>query len=231
MLIICDYRTPISAVAKLSTYGKVLLFQSKILVNSPLQGHPDLFMCQTPETLILAPNIEKEILDEIKEANIPFIFGNLVVKVDHPNIARYNAIVTSKVTICNTKTVDKKILEYSQKNIIIDVQQSYSRCSTLALSDDSFLTSDAPTHRKLLENNYKSVLVSPKPIRLEGYSHGLFGGCGGIFRSKKTVYFMGSLSAFPNHREIEWAIKDAGLTTVMLTNQPFQDVGGIFFIK
>lgn len=231
MLIICDYRAPEEAIATLSKQGKVVLFNGRLQQNAPLQGHPDLFMCQTPEGLVLAPNIDTFLLQQIKEAAIPYVFGHLPAEDKHPEVARYNAVVTRKVTICNTQTVDRKILDRSFQNRIIDVRQSYCRCSTLALSDDSFLTSDAPTHGKLLENNCKSILVSPKTIQLEGYNHGLFGGCGGILQSEKTVFFMGSLSTLPNHREMEEAITQAGLTCVTLTNQPLQDVGGIFFLE
>jgi hypothetical protein len=230
MLIICDYRAPEEAIATLSKQGKVVLFNGKLQQNAPLQGHPDLFMCQTPNGLVLAPNIDIQVLKQIKESAVPFVFGNLPAEDKHSEVARYNAVVTRKVTICNTQTVDRKILEQSAQNRIIDVRQSYCRCSTLALSDDSFITSDAPTHGKLLENNCKSILVSPKTIQLEGYNHGLFGGCGGILPSEKLAFFMGSLSALPNYQEIEQAIKDAGLTYVTLTNLPLQDVGGIFFL-
>ncbi len=231
MLIICDYRAPEEAIVTLSKQGKVVLFNGKLQQNAPIQGHPDLFMCQTPDGLVLAPNIEPQLLQQIKAAAVPFVFGNLSAEDMHPTVARYNAVVTRKVTICNTQTVDRKILERSAQNRIIDVRQSYCRCSTLTLSDDSFITSDAPTHGKLLENNCKSILVSPKTIRLEGYNHGLFGGCGGILSSEKLAFFMGSLSALPNHQEIEQALKDAGLTAVMLTNHSLQDVGGIFFLE
>jgi len=231
MLIICDYRVPEEAIATLSKLGKVVLFHGKLLQNAPLQGHPDLFMCETPDGLVLAQNIEPQVLQQIQAAAVPFVFGNLPAEDKHPEVARYNAVVTRKITICNTQTVDRKILERSVQNRIIDVRQSYCRCSTLALSDDSFLTSDAPTHGKLLENNCKSILVSPQSIRLEGYNHGLFGGCGGMLSSEKTVFFMGSLSTLPNHREIEEAIMQAGLTFVPLTSQPLQDVGGILFLE
>jgi hypothetical protein len=230
MLIICDYRAPEEAIAILSKQGKVIPFDGKLRQNAPLQGHPDLFMCETPDGLVLAPNIDTQVLQQIKAAAVPFVFGHLPVEDKHPEVARYNAVVTRKVTICNARTVDRAVLERSGQNRIIDVRQSYCRCSTLALSDDSFLTSDAPTHIKLLENNCNSILVSPETIRLEGYNHGLFGGCGGILPSEKTVYFMSSLSTLPNRREIEKALADAGLIGISLTSQPLQDVGGIFFL-
>lgn len=229
MLIICDHRAPLETIEKLHKIGKVVLFNSKLLAPMPLHGHPDIFMCQTPETLIVAPNIEKELLNQLEGSNIPFVFGNLPVEQEHPFIAPYNAVVTSKVTICNPNTVDPKILESSAGNRLIQVKQSYNRCSTIALSEDTFLTSDTKTHQQLLKNGFESLLIDPKTITLDGYSHGLFGGCAGICKSSNTLFTMGSLQSLPNYSEIIALIHKSGLSVCCLTDAPLQDVGGLFF--
>ncbi len=230
MLIICDFRTPKTAIAELSKRGKVELFKSEILANSPLQGHPDLFMCQTPSRLILAPNIPKDVLNSILEQKIPFVFGELPTDISHPGIARYNAIVTQKVTICNPKSVDEKILELSGNNQQIEVKQSYNRCSTVAITDDKFLTSDVKTHTQLEKKGFESILIDPKSIKLEGYSHGLFGGCVGVCKPSKTVYITGSLSSIENRRDVVTLVEIAGYTIMEFSNFSLLDVGGIFFI-
>lgn len=230
MLIICDYRAPVEAIEQLSKLGKVVLFKSDLLSNSPLQGHPDIFMCQTPKTLIVAPNIEQDILKQIQKADIPFVIGNLPVEPEHPFIARYNAVVTKKVTICNPNIVDGKILELNAKNTLIEVNQSYCRCSTIALSDDVFLTSDAKTHQQLLNHGFENVLIDPKTITLEGYNHGLFGGCAGLIKSQNSLFIMGSLKSLPNYSEIIALIHKSNLSVCELTNSRLQDVGGLFFL-
>ncbi|MEI6347084.1 MAG: DUF6873 family GME fold protein [Bacteroidota bacterium] len=229
-MIICDYRASKEAIRALEQFGEVILFNSSLLANSPLCGHPDLFICQTPISLIVAPNTDLKILEKLNQLNSPIIFGENPVEVSHPEIARYNAVVTNKVTICNVQTVDQRILDLSKNNEIIDVKQSYCRCSTLALSDDSFITSDAKTHFKLLEKNHKSLLVSPQSVSLEGYNHGLFGGCGGVLLSEQKVFFMGSLSSIPNQQEIYEFIAKSGLECVELPAETLQDVGGLLFI-
>jgi hypothetical protein len=231
MLIICDYRASKEAIRVLEQFGEVVLFNSSLLANAPLCGHPDLFICQTPTNLIVAPNIDLKILEKLYQLNSPIIFGELPVEVTHPKIARYNAVVTNKVTICNSHTVDQTILEQRADNVIIDVKQSYCRCSTLAISDDSFITSDAKTHDKLLENNLNSLLVSPQSVSLEGYKHGLFGGCGGVLHSEQKVFFMGSLKSIPNQQEIYEFIAKSGLECVELPIETLQDVGGLLFIS
>lgn len=231
MLIICDYRAPQHAIEKLKNIGELVLFNNKLLAPMPLHGHPDIFVCQTPEKLIVAPNIEKKLLNQLETSNISYIFGDLPIEIEHPFIARYNAIVTSKVTICNPNTVDPKILESSANNRLIQVKQSYNRCSTIALSDESFLTSDVKTHQQLLKNGFESLHIDSKAIALEGYSHGLFGGCVGINKQTSTMYTVGSLHLLPNYSEIIALIHKKGLSVCCLTNAPLQDVGGLFFCE
>lgn len=231
MLIIVDYRIPAEAITKLSSYGKVWSYKSNRYANKPLQGHPDIMICQTPKGLVLAPNIDIETLQQINDAKIPFIFGKNKVENEHPEISRYNAVVTEKITICNPKTVDPSILAQSANNTIISVKQSYNRCSTLPISDDSFITSDLKTHLKLLQNKCKSVLVNPSKITLEGYNHGLLGGCGGVLIAHKIVFFAGSLNQFSNKQEILDAISDANLEYIELFDERIIDVGGLFFMQ
>ena len=231
MLIICDYRASNEAIKNLESIGKVFLFKNNFLHSMPLHGHPDIFMCKTPEKLILAPNIDKETLDQLSESNTPYVFGNLPVETQHPFIARYNAVVTNKAIICNSSTVDSKILELYPNNRVIDVKQSYNRCSTIALSDDSFLTSDAKTHQKLIKNGFESLLIDPKTIRLDGYSHGLFGGCAGLCNVSSTLYVMGELKTLPNYQEIATRIEKLNLSVVCLTSSSLHDVGGLFFFN
>lgn len=230
MLIICDYRSPAIAVKKLTQQGNVVLFNSRLLTPMPLHGHPDLYLCQTPNTLILAPNVDLEILAKIKEEKVPFVFGKNPVIPQHPEIARYNAVVTNKVTICNPKTVDPKILETSLENLVIDVKQSYNRCSTVTLSDDFFLTSDSKTHLQLIHKGFESILINPKTIKIEGYSHGLFGGCAGVCKTSNTLYVMGSLNSLSNSEEIKTLVAKSNLSLCELSNENLLDVGGLFFL-
>lgn len=231
MLIICDHRAPDEAIQRLSNGGSVIRFNAKLLASSPLHGHPDIFMCQTPETLIVAPNSDAQLVCQLGLHKIPFVFGELPVEAHHPQISRYNAVVTKKVTICNPKTVDPKIMELSAGNTVVEVRQSYCRCSTVALSDTSFLTSDAKTDEQLRKHGFRSVWINPSAIRLQGYNHGLFGGCAGVLKEQNSLFLMGSLDVLTNKEEVFASIKESGLDLIELHQGPLVDVGGIFFLS
>ena len=83
----------------------------------------------------------------------------------------------------------------------VHVDQGYCRCNLLPLKDDCFITSDegiykvsrdsiseTPSRRSISEIHLN---VSPQDILLEGFPHGFFGGCCGVWEDK--VFINGSL--------------------------------------
>jgi hypothetical protein len=51
MLIIADARLPERVLKNLERYGEVLPFASQGIVYDSISGHPDIFLCQTPNAL------------------------------------------------------------------------------------------------------------------------------------------------------------------------------------
>ena len=230
MLIICDYRIPLIMAERLKQYGNLVLFKNENLLNSPLHGHTDLHICETPYGLIIAPNIPKEYLYIFNQNKIKYTFGKNDVSTEHPKIALYNSVVTNKVIICNTKTTDEQILLKNKNKTIIDVKQSYCRCSTFAINDKSFITSDLPTHKKILEKGFDSFYVETKNIILPDYPYGFIGGCLGVNRKIHEIVITGSLSKTHINNELEKYINLKGYKLIQLSNETLYDVGGIFFI-
>lgn len=60
MLIVIDKRIPEEAKKRLSGFGKIIEFETKGITYPAISGHPDIFMCQTTESLICAPNLLKK---------------------------------------------------------------------------------------------------------------------------------------------------------------------------
>ncbi|MBW6492646.1 MAG: radical SAM protein [Lentimicrobium sp.] len=226
-LIITDKKLPLPAKNTLKTYGELVLLQTKNLVYKSINGHPDIFMCQGRDTVVVSPDLPPEILASIKAKKAKVTSGKTNPGRVYPDSARYNAVVTNEFIIHNLKITDPAIFEAFSDRKHLHVNQGYTRCNLLALDENHFITSDRGIE-KVLSNEGRSVLyVDPASVRLRGQKHGFFPGCCGL--TDNELMIAGSLAQHPGGDKIKTFINEAGFNIRELYNGPLIDVGGIFF--
>ena len=226
MLAIIDYRTPEMAIKKLASYAEVLLFRAQDLVMPQLDGHPDIFLYQDADKLILAPNTPLYLLEKITKNGIKFQFGQSEIGlIDCTN---YNCVSTSTHFIHQLDNTDPVIRKLNQNKKLIHTRQAFTRCSLTALSSAYFISSDKNIERALIREGLYVLYANPEMIELPGFRHGLFGGTNGILDG--SIFFNGNLDYSDPDGRIRKFISDAGLDIIQLHNGPLFDGGSIFFV-
>lgn len=225
MYFIVDSKIYSEAIESLKRYGKVITISSKNITYDTISGHPDIFICSTPNNFIVAKNTPIEITNRLQKLKIPFSLGKSDIKTLYPNTCHYNAVITDKYFIHNLKYTDKKILDSYSTLEKIHVEQGYTRCNLLPLKDDHFITSDKGIHSELLKRNLHVLLVCPEDIVLSGFKHGFFGGCCGVY--KDIVFIHGSLTKFNDGLKVRLFLEKLNYTIIELCDAPLQDCGSI----
>ncbi len=228
MLIFIDKRAPETARQTLRKYGEVVEFSTKGIVYEAISGHPDIFMCQTPETVVVAPNIPAEFLAVLDNNHINFVFGKNPVGIKYPETAIYNAVVTEKYLVHNITFSDPVILNVEEKKQIIPVKQAYTRCNLLFLNENAAITSDKGIEKQLAAFGVRTLFVDPAGVELPGFKHGFFGGACGL--SENQVFIIGKLSHHHQGNQIVDFIKKEGFTITELYDGQLFDGGGIFLL-
>lgn len=228
MLVIIDYRTSEKAIAKLEAKAEVLLFRAPKLVIPPLEGHPDIFIFQDTDQLIVAPNTPAYVIDKMTAHGIDFHFGKSEVNLMNDSSTYYNCVSTKSHFIHQLKKTDPVIRKMNKNKKQIHTRQAFTRCSLTALSCDRFLTSDRNIEKVLLDEGLQVMYVDPESIELPGFRHGLFGGTNGIFDG--CIYFNGNLAFSDQEGRIREFIDEVGLEIVQLQDGPLFDGGSIFFL-
>jgi hypothetical protein len=116
----------------------------------------------------------------------------------------------------------------------VHVDQGYCRCNLLPLKDDHFITSDIGIFKVLQglrpepTGLHPYVLyVSPNDILLEGFPHGFFGGCCGVWENK--VFINGSLDHFSNGEAVRKYLDKLEYEIIELIYGHLEDIGSILF--
>lgn len=231
MLVIVDYRAPIEAIEHLNRYGNVTLFNASGLTYDAVNGHPDIFIYQADNKLIIAPNTPSYIVSELDSRSIEYAIGSRPVDSTLAGSSQYNVISNSRYTLHKPGFTDSKILECTHELESISLPQSYTRCSMFLLDSRTAITSDGGIYSALSQSSLDidCHLFSPNGIQLPPYKNGFLGGCLG--RVGDDIVIMGSLDHLEEGEALRTLIKSKGLNTIELYRGPLYDCGGLFFIS
>ena len=222
---IVDARLPRAAKESLRKDFELIDFCSRDIVYEAISGHPDIFMFQSDEHLIVAPNLPQKYFDFFDKAGIRYQKGSKHLGSKYPETAYYNVAAGDGIYI-HKKGLSEPLIEKAMQNHkFIHSNQGYARCNTLILDRDHILTSDAGLHKLLPQ----SLLINPREIKLPGFINGFFGGCCGLHN--KTLYLSGSLNQHSQGAQMGAYISEAGYRLVELYDGPLFDGGGIFFFE
>lgn len=227
---IVDYRIPTKALRRLESLCSVHLFNGKGITYPAIEGHPDIFLFQNANQLIIAPNTPTSTIQYLLTYQIPFSFGTFPVGDSLKNSTLYNCHSTSSYFFHKKGYTDPTIQQTVNSKEFINLPQAYTRCSLFSISENIVITSDMGIKKQLNQHNLVECHhFSPENIKLPPYRNGFIGGCLGMF--KETLVVMGSLKQLPNHKKLYQLLKQNNLNVFELYNGELIDCGGLFFIE
>lgn len=154
-----------------------------------------------------------------------------LVKNHYPQDVRYNAACTGKYFIHNLKYTDPALLREAEAAGLemVDVSQGYAKCNTLAVDEDSIITSDAGIAKEAEKHGMDVLKIGPGHIVLEPYDYGFIGGASGTLVSadkrNRTVFFNGNVTAHPDFKKMERFILQRGCSMKYFRDYPLTDIG------
>ena len=226
-MIIIDKKAPPAAKEKLAEYGELMELETSGINYPAISGHPDIFFCQTPGGLIVAPNLPDEYFSLLDQHKIKYQKGENVVGKAYPKTAPYNAVVTQKHLIHNLKFTDPLLLKACKGLTPIHVNQGYTRCNLIALNENLFISSDKGICNSLLDHGLICHIFPPDEIKLEGFTNGFLGGACGIWDQK--LFICGSLKHHSWGNEFRKIVEAEGFEIIELMDGLLMDVGSILF--
>ena len=228
MLIIVDKKIPDEAKSNLRLYGELLEFETTGIVYDAISGHPDIFITKAIDTWIIASNTPDFIKEALENHNIKVVEGEEPVGEKYPKSSIYNVVCTSTHLIHNFRNTDSIITRTCEDLDLIHVDQGYTRCNLIPLSDDAFISSDKGISKVLDRYGIENIFVDPKGIDLPGFSSGFFGGCCGIFDQK--LFVIGKIDHLAKATELREFITSKNIEIIELYDGNLFDGGSILFL-
>ena len=218
---------PEDSAEKLKAYGKVVRTRANKNLLKGLDTHPDILVHPLPsgEIVVDRDNFEyyKKIFPDKK-----ILPSHSILSKKYPKDIPLNAFTFKNYFIHNLKFTDQVLLDYYKNSgyEMINIKQGYSKCSSL-VTEDFIITSDGGIYESLRDfiPIYK---INHGEIKLQNFNYGFIGGASGVLGKK--IFFTGDFSHHSSHEEILKIIKKYDYEIEILSKDPIEDYGSIFFI-
>lgn len=218
---------PEDSAEKLKAYGKVVRTRANKNLLRGLDTHTDILVHPLPsgELVVDRDNLEyyKKIFPDRK-----ILPSNSILAKKYPKDVPLNAFTFKNYFIHNLKFTDQVLLDYYKNSgyEMKNIKQGYGKCSSL-VTEDFIITSDSGIYESLRDfiPIYK---INHGEIRLQNFNYGFIGGASGVLGKK--IFFTGDFSHHSSYEEILKIIKKYNYEIEILSKDPIEDFGSIYFI-
>lgn len=150
---------------------------------------------------------------------------------EYPDNVLLNCLFLGNKLYGKLSAIDETVLDYcaEQKIELVNVNQGYTRCSTLVVNEKAVITADPSIEKTMKQNGVEVLRISPGQIKLDGFNYGFIGGCSG--RIEKTIFFFGNIDIHSDYNQIKRFITNHNsILEVLCPKLPLTDIGGIVCI-
>ena len=157
---------------------------------------------------------------------------NNEIGAEYPDNVRLNCLFFGGRLYGKLSAVDTSVLDFCRKNAIecVNVNQGYTRCSTLVVHDHAAITADRSVAGALKAHGAEVLLIAPGHIRLTGFDYGFIGGAS--FRDADRVFFFGDITKHPDYTKIRAFCEHYHSNIEILGGEePLTDIGGAVLIS
>lgn len=197
---------------------------------SPVRDHPDMVLHHLGGSRILVNPYHRDLICQLEEEGFELIYISSPLQPEYPFDIRLNCVSIGNYLIGNLPFAEEKLLVYLKHFHSIVTRQGYAKCSCAVVNSKSVITTDRGIEKELLKNGFDVLYVDGKTIRLDGYSHGLIGGCCGKV-SPSLLCFTGKFSGLSEEKKISSFLQERGVKPVFLTDGRLTDIGSVIPLK
>ncbi len=229
MFAIIDSRSSKEVINNLREYIEDLFeFETYGLTCNSISGHPDIFIYQYNNQLVLAPNAPVGLFEFLEKHNIIYVRGKREVGSELYNSVQYNCLSTPDFLFHKSGYTDPAILKINKAKEFIPLPQAYTRCSLVHLDENYYLTSDRGIEKVLIRKGLSCFYFNPEEITIRDHDNGFIGGAVGI--RGKRIFFNGNVELHADGQRLKEHLLNLGFEIVNLSDQYLYDGGYIFFV-
>ena len=146
----------------------------------------------------------------------------------YPQNVLLNCLYLNNVLYGKLSAVADEVKKYCNKNNIrtVNVNQGYTRCSTLVIDEKAVITADSSIANALENNGVEVLKICEGHIFLEDLDYGFIGGASG--KIGNTIFFFGNIKNHPDFEKInDFITRNNRIIKILCKEMTLTDIGGI----
>ena len=200
------------------------------LVYEAINGHVDIQLNVIDKNkVIVHKSISDDFLKLLFENKIEYILSDKELSSKYPSDIILNGLILDDYFVHNLKFTDKNLLKSQENKKLINVNQGYTKCSTLPLSGNACITSDKGIFNALKNQGIDMLLVPPGDILLPSLNYGFIGGVGGMI-DENTLALFGDLDSYKYGNDVKTFLKAHNIEYISLKKGKLIDRGSLLVI-
>jgi len=210
---------------KLKEYGYTCIATEKSAnVSYPIFRHADVLYLKTGNKEIYVSDCQKNNIQLLKK--LGYSVREVSLSPGYKTESKLNMVVTDSIIICNPDTCIEFDSFVTDKEVI-QVKQGYTKCSTVILSDNDFITEDEGICKTLKSAGKNCLLIEKGFARLDGYNYGFIGGASVFIKAPKTLLFFGDITKHPDYNSIKGFCLNINIEVDWIDELQLTDIGGM----
>ncbi|WP_040211981.1 DUF6873 family GME fold protein [Clostridium polynesiense] len=228
---IVDYRISETETYNLENLGyRVLKCPHCSDVYEGISGHPDIQLYVSSQKSIVAQKkLSPDFIKDLNQTGYNINLSHKALSLKYPEDIILNAFSTKDFFIHNTNFTDNEVLNLEKNKEVIHVNQGYTKCSILPVTDKAVITNDNSIFKALTTHGFDVLLLPYGDIMLPGFNYGFIGGCGGNTQTGELLFF-GDLNHYKYGAEVISFLLKYSVEPVYLYNGPLRDRGSLILL-
>jgi len=214
--------------AKLEEYGyKCIPTEKSTDVSGPISLHADVLYLKTDDKTIYVSECQKNNIELLKK--LGYTVHTVKLSPGYKTECKLNMVITDDIILCNPKTC-MDLSEVKGNRKIIPVNQGYTKCSTIVIDNDNFITEDKSIYNALTQNGKNCLLIEKGHVKLEGYEYGFIGGASVYLEKEKTLLFFGDINKRSSYKLILQCLPQLKIELKVVNKNALLDLGGAILL-
>lgn len=207
--------------------------EENVKLDKPVSTHPDMQLFKIDNEVILTKSLylSNKKLSYVLNSKYNVSFTLNEHSPTYPGDIILNVLKLGSYLFCKSYSVDKRVVELakSKNMMLVNINQGYSACSTLAL-EDAVISADKGICEAVSNKEYDVLQISSGAIVLEGYDYGFIGGASFFDKDNSKVYFFGDIKSHPDYESIVSFLRRHSVDYVSFDRLPLTDFGGAIIL-
>lgn len=193
-------------------------------VSPPICAHSDVLYQKTTDNEIIISGCQRANKAVLENAGYKVKICD-ELKPGYKTESLLNFIINNNTMIYNPQTA----LYIQGNHQKIQVKQGYTKCSTICVAENAYITDDENIYDALIKRGKDCLKIKKGDIELKGYNYGFIGGASVNLNSHEILFF-GDITDTEDKSALILFLKKYNVKAIFIANKKLNDIGSALIL-